>query len=113
MESYLKYQGSKFVQRFDANSYLYVTKAISYFDLQKKYGSLDSAFEKTRSKFLVISISSDWLYPPQQSKKMVKTLMKLNKEVTYCDIDSLYGHDAFLLENKQLSQIIRPFLEQV
>jgi homoserine O-acetyltransferase/O-succinyltransferase len=113
IESYLKYQGDKFVNRFDANSYLYLTKAISYFDLSKKYTSLENAFKKCSAKFLIISISSDWLYTPKQSKDMVKALIKLNKEVTYCEIDSKFGHDAFLLKNKNMEDLIYHFLENL
>lgn len=112
VESYLKYQGDKFATRFDPNSYLYLTKAISYFDLEKQYGSLEKAFEAAASKFLIISISSDWLYPPKQSKEIVKTLLKLNKRVSYCDIHSPYGHDAFLLPNDELNALISSFIHQ-
>ena len=110
VESYLKYQGEKFVSQFDANSYLYLTKAISYFDLYKKYKSLEQAFENSLSRFLIVSISSDWLYPPKQSKDLVKALMKLNKPVSYCDIQSPYGHDAFLLKSPELEQLLSHFL---
>ena len=110
VESYLRHQGDKFVHRFDANSYLYLTKAISYFDLGKKYGSLEKAFEHVNAKYLVISISSDWLYPPKQSKNIVKSLMRLNKDVTYFTIDSPYGHDAFLMDCDPLTQSVRLFL---
>jgi len=113
IESYLQYQGNKFVYRFDANSYLYLTKAISYFDLPKKYGSLEKALSSVLAKFLVISIKSDWLYPPKQSKELVKSLLKLNKEVTYFECDSSYGHDAFLLPNEQLFELFHHFLSKV
>ena len=113
VESYLQYQGNKFVSRFDANSYLYLTKAISYFDLAKKYGSMEGAFALSTAKFLVVSISSDWLYPPQQSKEVVKALMKLGKSVTYCELESDFGHDAFLIDNNNLSLIVSHFLEGV
>lgn len=113
IESYLHYQGNKFVSRFDANSYLYITKAISYFDLEKKYGSLEQAFANVSAKFLVIAIKSDWLYPPKQSKETVKTLLKLNKEVTYFESDSQYGHDAFLLPNETFISLIFNFLENI
>ena len=112
VESYLKYQGDKFVNRFDANSYLYLTKAISYFDLEKKHGSLEAAFKSVTAAFLVISISSDWLYLPKQSKEIVKTLMKLNKEVTYCNLNSAFGHDAFLIDNPELSELVKRFLDK-
>jgi len=110
VESYLKYQGEKFVSRFDANAYLYLTKALSYFDLEKKYGSLEAAFADTTCKFLVLAITSDWLYPPKQSKDIVKALMKMGKRVTYSVLDSPYGHDAFLLKNERLEQLLEAFL---
>jgi len=110
VESYLKYQGEKFVSQFDANSYLYLTKAISYFDLYKKYQGLEQAFKNATSRFLIVSISSDWLYPPKQSKDLVKALMKLNKPVSYCDIESPYGHDAFLMKSPELEQLLHHFL---
>lgn len=112
IESYLKYQGDKFATRFDAHTYLYITKALSYFDLSKKHGSLLKAFESVSAKFLVIAIDSDWLYPSAQSKAIVKTLIKLNKEVTYCELNSKFGHDAFLLENQDLKDIVSNYLEQ-
>ena len=110
VESYLKYQGDKFVNRFDANSYLYITKAIGYFDLVKKYGSLENAFKKVLAKFLIISFKSDWLYPPENSKLMVNALLKLNKEVSYFESSSPYGHDAFLLKDNELSEVISSFI---
>lgn len=113
VESYLQYQGEAFVGRFDANSYLYITKAMDYFDVEKRYGSLVDAFATTQSKFLFISYSSDWLFLPSHSKEMVKALMNNNKEVTYCEISSWHGHDAFLLEEKQQTRIIESFLANV
>ncbi len=112
IESYLKYQGNKFVSRFDANTYLYLTKAMGYFDLHKKYGTLEKAFSSAQSKFLIIGISSDWLYPPRQSKEMAWALMRLNKEVTYTELHSPYGHDAFLLDNPHLSALLSHFLKE-
>ncbi|RAP33605.1 homoserine O-acetyltransferase [Candidatus Marinamargulisbacteria bacterium SCGC AG-410-N11] len=112
IESYLEYQGDKFVQSFDANSYLYLSKALSYFDLEKEYKTLSNAFKKTNCSFLIASISSDWLYPAENSQKMAKTLMKLNKDVTYCNIESPHGHDGFLIESEKLSNIIKPYLER-
>ncbi len=113
VESYLHYKGDAFVGRFDANTYLYITKAIDYFDLSLPSGSLVKAFEKATSKFLVVSYKSDWLYPPYQSKEIVKALMVNGADVTYCEIDSPYGHDAFLLDEGEISKIIRGFLENV
>lgn len=113
VESYLTYQGKKFVDRFDANSYMYLTKAVSYFDMPKKYGSMETAFKDSFSKYLVISITSDWLYTPRQSKAVARSLMKLNKEVTYIEVDSHYGHDAFLIESDTLKDILHTFLESI
>lgn len=110
VESYLEHQGQTFVDRFDANSYLYITKAVDYFDLAKKYGSLEQAFSKTNAKFLIIAFSSDWLFPPEQSKEIVNALIKNQKDVSFCKIDSPCGHDAFLLEYETQSKIIKSFL---
>jgi len=110
VESYLKHQGEIFVDRFDANSYLYITKAVDYFDPAFKYGSLHSAFQNINAKFLVISFDSDWLFPSSQSKEIVKTLMQLDKDVSYCEISSPCGHDAFLLEYEVQTKIIKSFL---
>ncbi len=98
VESYLQYKGSQFVERFDANSYLYITKAMDYFDLVQKHGSLRKAFVRVKGKVLVVSFTSDWLYPSYQSREIVKALLDNGKPVTYCEIESSYGHDAFLLE---------------
>ncbi len=112
VESYLKHQGEKFVERFDANSYLYISRAMDYFDLSSKFGgSLAAAFSKVRAPFLVLSFSSDWLFPPDESIKIVEALRNNSIDVTYCDIKSIYGHDAFLLEVEVLERIISDFLE--
>jgi homoserine O-acetyltransferase len=113
VESYLNYQGQKFVDRFDLYSYLVLTKAVSYFDIEKSYGSLQAAFGTTKAKFLVLSIASDWLYTPKQSKALAHQLMKLKKHVSYVDIDSTYGHDTFLIDSDETKQVIRCFLESV
>lgn len=110
VESYLEHQGSKFVERFDANSYIYLSKAIDYFDLAQKYGSLDNALERTRAKFLIISYTSDWLFPTRQSKEMVFSLMRNSKDVSFTEIPSSYGHDAFLLETLKQEVLIGSFL---
>lgn len=111
VESYLSYHGDTFVKRFDANSYLYITKAIDYFDLTKK-GSLSmaEAFKGVLTKFLVISISSDWLYPPYQCKEIAEALSANDTDVRHCTIRSNYGHDAFLLESGQMNYTIGNFL---
>ncbi len=115
VESYLKYQGQKFVQRFDSNSLLYLTKATDYFNLANQHGdgSLVKAFSKAKAKFLVVSFSSDWLYPTYQSKIMVKAMKKNNLDVNFCEIDIDYGHDSFLVPNPKLSELISGFLDKV
>jgi len=113
VESYLHYQGSSFVRRFDANSYLYITKAMDYYDIPERYGSLEAACERVRSKCLVISFTSDWLFPPYQSDEIVKALMRTGRDVSSCVIQSSYGHDAFLLEKEQLTKLTRNFLSNV
>lgn len=110
VESYLQHQGQIFVDRFDANSYLYITKAVDYFDPAEKYGSLKEAFKNSKAKFLIISFDSDWLFPSCQAKEIVNTLMQLGKDVSYCEIQSPCGHDAFLLEYETQSKIIKSFL---
>ena len=115
VESYLHYQGQKFVDRFDANSYLYITKASDYFDLgqQKGNGSLVSALSNASAKFLVVSFSSDWLYPTSQSKEMVKAMKKAGRDVSFCEIETDYGHDSFLLAHDQLTKLISGFLNRI
>ncbi len=109
VEGYLRYRGDSFVKRFDANSYLYITKAMDLFDIQKDK-TLEAAFRNAKSRFLVIAFSSDWLYPPFQSKEIVKALKMNGCDVTYCEISSDYGHDAFLLEFKEETKLIGHFL---
>jgi len=111
VETYLDYQGASFVERFDANSYLYITKAMDYFDLAKEYGSLEKAFAPAVCRFLIVSFSSDWLFTPAQSEEIVNALAAGGKDVSYCSIDSRYGHDAFLLEPKRLGLLISSFIE--
>jgi homoserine O-acetyltransferase len=109
VESYLHYQGESFVKRFDANSYLYISKAIDYFDLSSN-GSLIEGFKDVKSKVQIIAIDSDWLYPPDQSKEILTALNANNVEVSYNELKSSYGHDAFLLEGGQLNYIVSNFL---
>jgi homoserine O-acetyltransferase len=111
VETYLDYQGASFVERFDANCYLYITKAADYFDLDLTYGGLERAFAKTRSRFLVVSFSSDWLFTPAQSEEIVNAMVANRKDVSYVSIESSYGHDAFLLENDTLGRLICCFLQ--
>ena len=115
VESYMRYQGKKFVERFDANSFLYITKAADYYDLEKQYGdgSAVKAFTKAKAKFLVVSFTSDWLYPTYQSKSMVKAMKKNGLDVSFLEIEADWGHDAFLLPSERLTTLIRGFLERV
>jgi len=113
VESYLRYKGDRFVERFDANSYLYITKAVDYFDLEAEHGSLIDAFADVRSRFLVISYSGDWLFPTHQSKEIVRALQANGVVTTFCELESQYGHDAFLLKDEQLESTIRDFLRNV
>jgi len=115
VESYLRYQGTKFVDRFDSNSFLYITKASDYFDLEKQHnsGSAVKAFSKASAKFLVVSFTSDWLYPTYQSRAMVKSMKKSGLDVSFCEIEAKWGHDAFLLPNERLTALIKGFLERV
>lgn len=112
VESYLQHQGTTFVERFDANSYLYITKAVDYFDLSEKFGSLENAFKKSKASFLIICFSSDWLFPVSQSKEMTKALVRAGKDVSFCEINSPCGHDAFLLEFATQTEIIKSFLKK-
>lgn len=112
IESYLKHNGDKFTRRFDANSYLYVTKALDYFDPAGQHGgSLAVAFENaTDTAFLVISFTSDWLYPSYHSKELVRALTAAGCDVTYLDIESSWGHDAFLVEVETMTRLLGSFL---
>ena len=112
VESYLRYRGSQFVDRFDANSYLYITKAMDYFDVGAGHASLAVSLERAQARFLVISFTSDWLYPSYQSLEIVNALRSRNRDVAYCEIPSSYGHDAFLVEVEEQTEIVSGFLTQ-
>jgi homoserine O-acetyltransferase len=111
VEGYLDHQGQKFVNRFDANSYLYITKALDYFDLSEQYGSLEAALAHTRCGFLIVSFSSDWLYPGSYSTEMVRTLKALKREVTFHDVQASFGHDSFLVEVDLMTQLVGGYLD--
>ncbi len=114
VESYLRYRGNAFTKRFDANSFLYLSKAMDYFDLAYGLPSLAGAFKHViDTRFLVVSYTSDWLYPSWQSKELVRALLQNGLDATYVEIDSDYGHDAFLLEVERLAEITRDFLKRV
>ena len=111
IESYLHHQGKRFVERFDANSYLHLTKAMDYFHLGQSYGSLPNALSRTDARFLVVSYTTDWLFPSEQSREIVRALVEAGRDVSYLDLDSPYGHDAFLIEVDRLGEAVGPFLE--
>ncbi len=122
VESYLKHQGLSFTQRFDANSYLYITKAMDYFDLTQSpangdgtpLNSLAAVFAHARHvKFLVVSFTSDWLYPSHQSKEIVSALTAAGADVSYLDIESTAGHDAFLVEVETMNRLLGSFMERL
>lgn len=112
VEGYLRYKGDSFVRRFDANSYLYITRAIDLFDLSQTK-SLSDVFNGIKSKLMIIAFKSDWIYPPYQSREIVKACKVNGIDVTYCEIDSTYGHDAFLLEFDEETHLIKHFLSKV
>jgi homoserine O-acetyltransferase/O-succinyltransferase len=112
VEGYLNHQGEQFVKRFDANSYLHITWAMDHFDLVHRYGSLDKAFGPSRAEFLLVALSSDWLFFPEQTRELGRVLLRQKKVVSVVELESPYGHDAFLLEVANLSQVIYGFLEK-
>ncbi len=115
VESYLRYQGSKFAARFDANSVLYITKAADYFDLSDSINTRESLqdLQGNHLKFLVISYTSDWLYPTYQAKELVKALKRTGQDVSFCEIEADCGHDAFLIQDNRLTKLIGGFLDGV
>lgn len=110
VESYLRHQGSTFVERFDANSYLYITRAMDYFDLTAQYGSLAKAFQNCHSRFFVVSFSSDWLFPTSESRTLVRALNSGGANVSFCEVNTDKGHDAFLLQEPEFHALLRGFL---
>ncbi|MBF0385748.1 MAG: homoserine O-acetyltransferase [Candidatus Omnitrophica bacterium] len=112
VENYLKYQGDSFVQRFDANSWLYISKALDYFNLAED-GTLSSAFKDSKAHYLFISFTSDWLYPPNQTKEIVKAVKANDLDVSDIEITSSYGHDAFLVEVEDQTKIISHYLTRI
>lgn len=111
VENYLNHNAHKFTERFDANSYLHVTYAMDNFDLEALHGSVDKAFAGAQCEFLLIALSSDWLFLPQQSRELTQALLRLGKVVSLVELESPYGHDAFLLEVDGLSQVLYAYLD--
>ncbi len=112
VETYLDHQGSRFVDRFDANTYLYFSKAMDYYDLAQPSGTLRESLRQAGCRFLVVSFDSDWLFPPVQSREIVDALIANNQDVTYCNIHCPYGHDSFLLESEVQGELIKGFLKK-
>ena len=114
VESYLRYQAQAFVERFDANTYLLMTKALDYFDPAKEYDDdLSKAFQNTKSRYLVVSFTSDWRFSSSKSHEIVKSLVKARKNVSYSEIEANHGHDAFLMPIPQYLEVLRNFMENV
>jgi len=112
VESYLKYQGYSFVDRFDANSYMYITRAMDYFDLYKaNNGNLSSAFKNSKIKYCIVSFSTDWLYPTSESKKIVIALNAIGAEVSFVEIVTNNGHDSFLVNEPAFFNTLKGFLD--
>lgn len=111
VESYLRHQGISFVERFDANSYLYITRATDYFDLAEDHGgSLANAFAATRARFCIISFDTDWLYPTGESRNIVHALHAAGREASFVELSSPFGHDSFLLDAPEMNRVIDGFL---
>ena len=113
IESYLRYQGDKFSEYFDANTYLLITRALDYFDPAREYeGKLSAALARARAKFLLVSFSTDWRFSPARSREIVKALLENRREVSYAEIDAPHGHDAFLLDDPRYHAAVRSYFEQ-
>ncbi len=112
VEGYLRHQGQSFINRFDANSYLYITRALDQFDLAHAYGSLEQAFAPLEGDTLVIGFTSDWLFPPEQNRTLALALLRAGKRASYAELSTDLGHDSFLLESEELYSLVRAFLER-
>lgn len=110
VESYLRYQGKSFTNRFDANSYLYITRALDQFDLAERAGSLEAAFAPVEADAMVVGFTSDWLFPMDQNRSIVTALLRAGKQASYAELETDLGHDSFLLESPQLYDLVRDFL---
>ncbi|MDB6168754.1 MAG: homoserine O-acetyltransferase [Verrucomicrobia bacterium] len=112
VEGYLRHQGQAFINRFDANSYLYITRALDQFDLAHAYGSLESAFAPVQAESLIVGFTSDWLFPPEQNRQIALAMLRAGKRASYAELATDLGHDSFLLESEELYALIRAFLER-
>lgn len=112
VESYLRYQGQSFINRFDANTYLYFTRALDYFDLGDQTDTLEEAFEPVQAKALVVGFTSDWLFPPEQNREIVRALLQSGKNASYVEVGMDFGHDSFLVDSPFLYDLVRAFLKE-
>jgi homoserine O-acetyltransferase len=114
IESYLRYQGDKFAEYFDANTYLLITRALDYFDPARAFGGdLSKAFARATCKFLLVSFTTDWRFSPQRSRELVRALLDNQRDVSYAEIDAPHGHDAFLLEDARYMAIVRSYFDSI
>ena len=114
IESYLRHQGDKFAEYFDANTYLLITRALDYFDPARKFnGDLTKALAIAKAKFLLVSFTTDWRFSPSRSREMVKALLDNNRDVSYAEIDAPHGHDAFLLDDHRYTSIVRSYFNSI
>jgi homoserine O-acetyltransferase len=114
IESYLRYQGDKFSEYFDANTYLLITRALDYFDPARAFGGdLSKALDRAVCKFLLVSFTTDWRFSPARSREMVKSLINNRRDVSYAEIDAPHGHDAFLLDDARYLNLVRAYFEQI
>jgi homoserine O-acetyltransferase len=113
VDSYLDYQGNRFVERFDANSYIYLTKAMDYYDLSEHDAPLEDGAARIHAKSLFIAFRSDWLFAPRDTAELVEALRKIERYVEFHEIESAYGHDAFLVEYPKYAYLISRFLERI
>ncbi|UVS97329.1 homoserine O-succinyltransferase MetX [Burkholderia glumae] len=114
VESYLRYQGDKFADYFDANTYLLITRALDYFDPAKAFGGdLSAALERSQAKYLVASFTTDWRFAPARSRELVKALLDIRRQVSYAEIDAPHGHDAFLLDDARYHNVVRAYYERI
>ncbi len=112
VEGYLRHQGQSFINRFDANTYLYITRALDQFDLAHAYGSLEKAFAPLEGDTLIVGFTSDWLFPPEQNRALALALLRAGKRASYAELSTDLGHDSFLLESEELYSLVRAFLER-
>jgi homoserine O-acetyltransferase len=114
IESYLRYQGDKFAEYFDANTYLLITRALDYFDPARSYGGdLSQALKRATCKFLLVSFTTDWRFSPKRSREIAKALLDNQRDVSYAEIDAPHGHDAFLLDDPRYMGVVRAYFESV